>query len=158
MYRCHVVQQVVCDVGKTYDVTHHTVTVSRCAPECLQACADGACVDCFSGYGYGAPVASTGGGIGFGEILVLGVLAVIAFQVISSLTNAGGESFGAPTIWLHAMLAYTSMNVDQQLLISEINNSIVFPSVSLGQHSIHLCCSVVCYCVNAQRYCVSGYS
>ena len=51
-----------------------------------------------SGYGYGAPAVSTGGGIGFGEILVLGVLAVVAFQVISSLTNAGGESFGAPSL------------------------------------------------------------
>ena len=50
------------------------------------------------GYGYGAPVVATGGGgIGFGEILVLGVLAVIAFQVISSLTGGGGESYGAPS-------------------------------------------------------------
>lgn len=50
------------------------------------------------GYGYGAPVVATGGGgIGFGEILVLGVLAVIAFQVISSLTGGSGESYGAPS-------------------------------------------------------------
>ena len=55
--------------------------------------------DCFrGGYGYGAPVVSSGGGIGFGEILVLGVFAVIAFQVISSLTNGSGESFGAPSL------------------------------------------------------------
>ncbi|KAK9846505.1 hypothetical protein WJX81_005518 [Elliptochloris bilobata] len=52
----------------------------------------------FGGYGYGAPVVASGGGVGFGEILVLGVLAVIAFQVISSLTNAGSESFGGEKV------------------------------------------------------------
>ena len=68
--------------------------------ECVRKCVlTGAC-GCFrGGYGYGAPVVSSGGGgIGFGEILVLGVLAVIAFQVISSLTNGSGESFGAPRL------------------------------------------------------------
>jgi uncharacterized membrane protein len=45
------------------------------------------------GYGYGAPAVATGGGIGFGEVLVLGVLAVIAFQVISSLNSGGNDTF-----------------------------------------------------------------
>jgi len=46
------------------------------------------------GYGYGgAPAVATGGGIGFGEVLVLGVLAVIAFQVISSLNSGGSDTF-----------------------------------------------------------------
>ena len=45
------------------------------------------------GYGYGAPAVATGGGIGFGEVLVLGVLAVIAFQVISSLNSGSSDTF-----------------------------------------------------------------